>query len=109
MCTRRTAPRAGVYCTGWIKRGPSGVIGTNKKDATETSSCCSRTRVPASSGRKPGTRPVSVPVLEARGNEVVSYGGWQAIDALERARGEPLGRPRVKLCTWDELLAAARA
>ena len=36
------------------------------------------------------------------------YPGWGAIDALERARGEEQGRPRVKLCTWDELLAAAR-
>jgi hypothetical protein len=36
------------------------------------------------------------------------YPGWEAIDSLERGRGEALGRPRVKLCTWDELLEAAR-
>ena len=36
------------------------------------------------------------------------YAGWEAIDALERSRGEPHGRPRVKLCSWDELLTAAR-
>jgi ferredoxin/flavodoxin---NADP+ reductase len=40
--------------------------------------------------------------------EVVSYEGWAAIDLAERALGEPLGRPRVKLCSWDQLLAAAR-
>ena len=39
----------------------------------------------------------------------VVYTGWQAIDAFERSRGEPLGRPRVKLVTWDELLDAAEA
>ncbi len=41
--------------------------------------------------------------------EAVLYAGWESIDARERSLGEPQGRPRVKLCTWDELLAAARA
>jgi ferredoxin--NADP+ reductase len=98
----------GVYCTGWIKRGPSGVIGTNKKDATETAELLLED---ARAGRLP-SRDVDAPgvdvVLGARGGEVVTYAGWGAIDALERAQGEPLGRPRVKLCSWDELLAAAR-
>ncbi len=39
----------------------------------------------------------------------MTYAGWEAIDMLERSRGETQGRPRVKLCTWDELLAAARS
>jgi ferredoxin--NADP+ reductase len=47
-------------------------------------------------------------LLSERGVEAVLYAGWEAIDAVERARGEPHGRPRIKLCTWDELLAAAR-
>ncbi len=98
----------GVYCTGWIKRGPSGVIGTNKKDATETAEVLLED---ARAGRLP-FRDVDLPGLEAvlgaRDGDVVTYAGWEAIDALERARGEPLGRPRVKLCSWDELLAAAR-
>jgi ferredoxin/flavodoxin---NADP+ reductase len=47
-------------------------------------------------------------VLGDRGVEVVTYASWERIDAAERAAGEPQGRPRVKLCTWDELLAAAR-
>jgi ferredoxin--NADP+ reductase len=46
-------------------------------------------------------------LLVERGVAVVMYAGWQAIDVHERGRGEPLGRPRVKLCSWDELLAAA--
>ena len=48
-------------------------------------------------------------LLGERDVQVVTYPGWEAIDALERARGEEQGRPRVKLCTWDELLAAARS
>ncbi|TML69735.1 MAG: NADP oxidoreductase [Actinobacteria bacterium] len=103
------APIPGVYCTGWIKRGPSGVIGTNKKDATETVELLLED---ARAGLLPG-RDEKAPDLDAvlagRNGEVVTYAGWEAIDAVERARGEPLGRPRVKLCSWDELLAAARS
>jgi ferredoxin--NADP+ reductase len=100
-------PIPGVYCAGWIKRGPTGVIGTNKKDATETvdllleDARAGRLR----SGEADGTIDA---LLASRGVEVVTYAGWEAIDALERAQGEEQGRPRVKLCTWDELLAAAR-
>ncbi len=97
----------GVYCAGWIKRGPTGVIGTNKKDATETVEALLEDarsgKLPARDGRGSVDE-----LLEARGVAVVSYAGWEAIDALERSRGEPLGRPRVKLLSWDELLAAAR-
>ena len=46
--------------------------------------------------------------VRARGREVVTQQGWEAIDALERARGGEHGRPRIKLCTWDDLLTAAR-
>jgi ferredoxin/flavodoxin---NADP+ reductase len=48
-------------------------------------------------------------LLDERGVRRVVYTGWVAIDTLERTRGEPLGRPRVKLVTWDELLDAAEA
>jgi ferredoxin--NADP+ reductase len=101
-------PVPGLYCAGWIKRGPTGVIGTNKKDATETVKILLED---ARAGRLPNTSapPESVlALLEERGADVVAYGGWEAIDALERGRGEPHGRPRVKLCSWDELLEAAR-
>jgi ferredoxin--NADP+ reductase len=101
-------PVPGVYCAGWIKRGPTGVIGTNKKDATET---VERLLEDARSGALPVTGQSAdgvVELLTARGIEPVVYAGWEAIDAVERAAGAPFGRPRVKLCTWDELLAAAR-
>jgi ferredoxin/flavodoxin---NADP+ reductase len=93
----------GVYCAGWIKRGPTGVIGTNKKDATETIDLLLDD---AREGRlsQAGVSGID-DLLAERDAEVVTYDGWKAIDELERARGAEHGRPRVKLCTWDELLA----
>jgi ferredoxin/flavodoxin---NADP+ reductase len=99
---------AGVYCAGWIKRGPTGVIGTNKKDATETVELLLED---AATGRLPdrsGDAPALEELLVARSAEPVVYAGWEAIDARERERGTEQRRPRVKLCSWDELLAAAR-
>jgi ferredoxin/flavodoxin---NADP+ reductase len=97
----------GVYVTGWIKRGPSGVIGTNKKDATETVELLLEDlRDAPRKGRRPDE--VEALLLE-RGVRLVVYEGWTSIDELERAAGEKLGRPRVKLCTWDELLDAAES
>ena len=101
-------PLPGVYCTGWIKRGPSGVIGTNKKDATETVELVLED---ARAGRlaTPAVRGAPLEELLAeRGCGHISYAGWEAIDALERERGEAQGRPRVKLCTWEALREAAR-
>jgi ferredoxin--NADP+ reductase len=99
----------GVYCTGWIKRGPSGIIGTNKKDAAETVELLLED---ARAGRLPRREDAGAEAIDAlldeRGVERVMYAGWSAIDLHERSAGEPLGRPRVKLCTWDELLERAR-
>jgi ferredoxin--NADP+ reductase len=100
-------PLARVYCAGWIKRGPSGVIGTNKKDAAETVEAL---LTDARAGLLERTEPADGSIeelLAERGVDAVTYAGWLAIDAAERAAGEPLGRPRVKLCSWDELLSAA--
>jgi ferredoxin--NADP+ reductase len=97
----------GVYAAGWIKRGPSGVIGTNKKDATETVDLLLED---ARAGLLPSPTAGSLDELLAeRGLACVLYAGWEAIDAQEKGLGEPLGRPRVKLCTWDALLEAAAA
>jgi ferredoxin/flavodoxin---NADP+ reductase len=94
----------GTYCAGWIKRGPSGVIGTNKKDATETVKLLLEDAV---AGRIPhASDPRDLAELLAeRGADPVLYAGWEEIDRLEKAAGEPHGRPRIKLATWDELLA----
>ena len=99
------SPIPGVYCTGWIKRGPSGVIGTNKKDATETVELLLADAEAGELGRR-AEGDVAV-VLAEKGVAAVSYAGWEAIDAVERSRGEEQGRPRVKLCRWDELLGVA--
>ena len=103
------APAPGLYCTGWIKRGPSGIIGTNKKDGVETAD---HLLADAREGRLPAAAEPSAgaidALLEERGVEVVTHAGWEAIDALERSRGEAHGRPRAKLCSWAELLETAR-
>jgi ferredoxin--NADP+ reductase len=98
----------GVYCAGWIKRGPTGVIGTNKKDATETVELLLEDVAAGRLQPKPdATAAAADELLAERGVRVVEYAGWTAIDEAERAAGEKSGRPRVKLCSWDELLAAA--
>jgi ferredoxin/flavodoxin---NADP+ reductase len=100
----------GEYCAGWIKRGPSGVIGTNKKDATESIELlvedaeAGRLRTP----EEPSPEAIERLVWE-RADHVVEYSGWEAIDEHERGSGEPHGRPRVKLTRWEHLLDRARS
>ena len=94
-----------TYAAGWIKRGPSGVIGTNKKDATETVELLLED---ARAGRLSAPGGSLEELLEAKGVHYVEYTGWQAIDAAERGAGEPLGRPRVKLTAWETLLETGR-
>jgi ferredoxin--NADP+ reductase len=96
----------GLYCAGWIKRGPTGVIGTNKKDATET---VEHLIEDARAGRLAQRSGGSIDeVLSERGVEVVMYENWEAIDRVELARGAAEGRPRIKLASWEDLLAASR-
>ena len=97
-----------AYCAGWIKRGPTGIIGTNKKDATETvQHLLEDVETGRVAHRSEVTAEAVEAVLEERGVRAVLYQGWTSIDELERVAGEKLGRPRVKLRTWDELLEAA--
>jgi ferredoxin--NADP+ reductase len=102
----------GEYVVGWIKRGPSGVIGTNKKDAADT---VARIVEDEQSGALPApeARLADAEAVEAWLNErapgLVTWEGWEAIDAHESALGEPAGRPRVKLVRLAELVEAARA
>ncbi|MGA3360803.1 MAG: FAD-dependent oxidoreductase [Solirubrobacteraceae bacterium] len=99
--------RRGEYVVGWAKRGPSGVIGTNKKDANET---IERLLEDLAAGRLLDPVPISDDALERfireRQPELVDYGDWLTIDRHERGLGEPAGRPRVKLTTVAELLDA---
>ncbi len=100
-------PLPGVYTAGWIKRGPSGVIGTNKKDAQETVTLLLQD---LDAGRLP--EPSAdvddlIAELHERHPDVVDYAGWELIDEHERSAGEPAGRPRVKLTRAEELLDVA--
>ncbi len=98
----------GLYVAGWIKRGPSGVIGTNKQDGVQTAKALIEDHeaglLPAPSAGDDAL----LELLAARCPDHVSYAGWEAIDEVERAAGEPQGRPRVKLVTRDALSGAAR-
>jgi len=101
------SPVRGVYCTGWIKRGPSGVIGTNKKDATETIALLQEDLAAGRIERRGGSAGTVDTLLRERGVSHVLYDGWTAIDVHERDRGKEQGRPRVKLVTWEDMLEAA--
>ena len=104
----RVAGEDCTYCAGWIKRGPTGIIGTNKKDASETVAHLLEDLDAGRIAHKPQATAEAVEELLAeRGVRAVVYSGWASIDELERAAGEKLGRPRVKLRTWNELLEAA--
>jgi ferredoxin--NADP+ reductase len=104
----RVVDEAQTYCAGWIKRGPTGIIGTNKKDATETVALLLEDVAQGRIAHRDEVTPDAVEaVLAERGTRAVLYTGWTSIDELERAAGEKLGRPRVKLRSWDELLEAA--
>lgn len=101
------APLPGRYVAGWLKRGPTGVIGTNKPDAAETVRCLLDD---AGAGRlpvPPDPDPASVEtLLRARGVQWLDCSDWQRIDELERAAGAREGRPRVKFTALAAVLEA---
>jgi ferredoxin--NADP+ reductase len=98
----------GEYVTGWIRRGPSGVIGTNKKDAADTVSKIAED-VGAGKLNDPRTDDPEEchQWLRERVPGLVTWEGWQAIDTHEQGLGEPQGRPRVKLVRVPEMIAVA--
>jgi len=100
-------PLPGVYTAGWIKRGPSGVIGTNKKCAQETVSALLEDLAAGKLPDPSAEVDSLIEVLHERHPDVVDYAGWQLIDQHERGLGEPAGRPRVKLTRAEELLDVA--
>lgn len=111
--------QAGEYVVGWIKRGPSGVIGTNKKDAQETVDAILADLGAGAGASSNGSTAALHPatpnadalerMLRERQPDVVTYEGWTSIDRHERARGEQSGRPRVKLTRIEEMLRVAAA
>ena len=105
---RDGAPAIGEYAVGWIKRGPTGVIGTNKSDAHETVAMllADRAELPRAAHRDPDA---ILALLRERNVAVVSWSGWIAIEAAEMALGVAGGRKRVKIADWAQLLAAAKS
>jgi ferredoxin--NADP+ reductase len=101
-------PLPGVYAVGWIKRGPTGILGTNKRDAEETATCLVEDLAAGAlpEPRYPGREAIDA-LLAERAPHLVGVDGWRAIDAEELERGKQADRPRVKLASRDELLAVA--
>jgi ferredoxin/flavodoxin---NADP+ reductase len=100
-------PVPGVYAVGWIKRGPTGILGTNKRDADETVERLAEDL--ASGALKPRRLPAREEIdalIGGRKPGVVTADGWHAIDARELQLGVDAQRPRVKLASRDDLLAA---
>ena len=100
-------PVGGEYTAGWIKRGPSGVIGTNKPDAAETVTCMLEDLGHGAILDPPAaTAGAADALVRSRQPQCVSYDDWRHIDRIEVERGRAEGRPRVKLTRLDEFLAA---
>jgi len=103
---RDGAPSRGEYVAGWIKRGPTGVIGTNRPCAKQTAAALV---ADAPLLLRTGPRPDDpLDGLRALGQEPVAWPGWLAIEAAEAALGRTLGRTTVKIPDWPGLLSAAR-
>jgi ferredoxin--NADP+ reductase len=97
----------GLYVAGWIKRGPSGIIGTNKPDSFETVKHLLADAPSLPSCESPDRASV-LSFLGTRGVRVVTYDDWRRIDAAEIARGVPLGKPREKFVRVQDMLDALR-
>ena len=96
----------GIYATGWIKRGPIGLIGHTKSDALETIGCVIADRENWWQPANPDEQSV-VDLLNAKNVKFVGWPEWLKIDATERALGEAQGRERIKLVDRPDFIAAA--
>jgi ferredoxin--NADP+ reductase len=99
-------PVPGLYVAGWIKRGPSGIIGTNKPCSIETAKNL-LADLPTLAPCPNRDRGAVLELLADKGVKVVDYEAWQKIDAAEIERGKPEGKPREKFVTVTELLSSA--
>jgi len=101
-------PLHGVYAVGWIKRGPTGILGTNKRDAEETVSRLVEDLDAAALPQPPNPEREQIDALLAeRKPDLITVEGWRAIDGHELESGRNAERPRVKLASREELLVAA--
>ncbi len=101
-------PLPGSYIVGWAKRGPSGGIGANRDCARETVEALLDDAAARTLPTPPGTRAQFARLVRDRRPDAIGLRELRAIDRAERALGQAAGRPRVKLATVQELLAAGR-
>ena len=100
-------PVAGLYAAGWIKRGPTGVIGTNKPDALETVQCMMEDLAKGLTLHPFQAQASAVEKLvRERKPNYVSWEDWKRLDEIEVSKGEREGRPRLKFTTVEEMQAA---
>ena len=102
------SPLVGTYVTGWIKRGPVGLIGHTKSDASETISCLleDAATLPSAGVREPDAL---LRHLYDAGVELTIWDDWERLDAHEIALGEAAGRTRIKVVSREEMIAVGRA
>lgn len=101
-------PMSGVYTTGWIKRGPVGLIGNTKGDALETITNLIADRAGLAEPASPGEAAI-IEYLDERGVEYTDWSGWRALDGYERALGASQVRDRVKVVPREEMLRVSRS
>ena len=97
----------GVYTTGWIKRGPVGLIGHTKGDALETINHLLEDLDQLPQPEQPDSDSI-IKVLEERGIEYTTWEGWARLDTHEKSLGEPHGRERIKVVARDEMVKISR-
>jgi len=101
-------PIPGLYCSGWIKRGATGVIGTNKVDARETVTAILQDHAAGLLLEPPNEGGDLRELVLERQPSAVDFAAWRTIDEAEKARGREVGRPRVKFVSVEEMLTASR-
>ncbi|HET8979000.1 MAG TPA: FAD/NAD(P)-binding protein [Solirubrobacteraceae bacterium] len=97
------------YVVGWAKRGPSGVIGTNKKCALQTVRALLQDMVAGRLSVPIHREPAIEPLLRSRGAQPVALAGWRTLDLFEQARGRAAKRPRAKLTRVGDMLGVIEA
>jgi ferredoxin/flavodoxin---NADP+ reductase len=101
------APIPGLYASGWIKRGPTGIIGTNRADSLATVTSLLADLATLDTGPKPGADGLAA-LAPGRGARVVSFDDWLVIDRAEVERGAPKGKPREKFTRLEEMLSLVK-
>ena len=99
------APVPGLYTTGWIKRGPVGLIGNTKSDAKDTTAMLLEDHAAGLLATAPKrTRADVLAFFDEKDHPVTTWEGWHRLDDAERQAGETEGRERKKIVEWDDML-----